>query len=235
MSVHQAVDLEQFYELLDLLEQKLGGARKLSDCNGRMNWPQRGVYFFREAGERRKHTGRGPRIVRVGTHALKTGSKTKLWTRLSQHRGQLGTGGGNHRGSIFRGIVGTALIARDRRRCPTWGEGSSAPGETRLKEQRLERAVSTVIRDMPFLWLAIDDDPGHDSLRGYIERNAIALLSNFDRKALDPPSRNWLGHFCDRERVRKSGLWNQNHVDETHDPAFLGVLEELIEEMAGPA
>lgn len=235
MSARRAADLEHFYALLDLLEQKLGSARKLSDCTGRMNWPQRGVYFFREVGERRKHTGRGARIVRVGTHALKTGSKTKLWTRLSQHRGQLGTGGGNHRGSIFRSIVGTALIARDRRRCWTWGEGSSASREIRLQEHHLEKAVSETIRHMPFLWLAIEDDPGPDSLRGYIERNAIALLSNFDRQALDPPSRNWLGNFCDRERVRKSGLWNQNHVDETYDPAFLGVLEELIAEMAAPA
>jgi hypothetical protein len=55
------------------------------------------VYFFREAGETRCDSGNGPRIVRVGTHALKAGSSTKLWTRLSQHRGK-SAGGGNHRG-----------------------------------------------------------------------------------------------------------------------------------------
>jgi hypothetical protein len=49
-------------------------------------------------------------IVRVGTHALETGSQTTLWKRLSQHRGQARSGSGNHRGSIFRLIVGTALI-----------------------------------------------------------------------------------------------------------------------------
>ena len=26
---------------------------------------------------------------------------------------------------------------------------------------------------MPFLWIAVDDEPGAESLRGYIERNAI--------------------------------------------------------------
>jgi hypothetical protein len=78
-----------------------------------MDWPKRGVYFFRELGENRSDTGEGPRIVRVGTHALKSGSQTKLWTRLSQHKGQPSTGRGNHRGSIFRLIVGTALIKRD--------------------------------------------------------------------------------------------------------------------------
>jgi hypothetical protein len=72
----------------------IGGPRKLTDCSGRFAWPRRGVYFFREAGEDRTDTGKGPRVVRVGTHALKTGSGTKLWTRLSQHRGP-NTGGGN--------------------------------------------------------------------------------------------------------------------------------------------
>lgn len=83
---------------------------------------------------------------------------------------------------------------------------------------------------MPFLWLGIDGAPGPQSLRGYIERNAIALLSNYERAVLDPPSQGWLGHLCDRERVRASGLWNSRHVDERHDPAFLGTLEMLIEE-----
>ena len=88
---------------------------------------------------------------------------------------------------------------------------------------------------MPFLWLEIDDEPGPDSLRGYIERNAIALLSNYGKEPLDPPSGEWLGRLCDRERVRNSGLWNQNHVEERYDPAFLDTLERLarnVEEIA---
>ena len=59
--------------------------------------------------EDRSDTGSGPRIIRVGTHALKTGSRTTLWTRLSQHKGQPGSGGGNHRGLIFRLIGGRAV------------------------------------------------------------------------------------------------------------------------------
>src|SRR5262245_49094058 len=114
--------LLKFYALLDLLEAKIAGAPTLSACTGRMKWPKRGVYFFREAGECRSDTGAGPRIVRVGTHALKAGSGTELWTRLSQHKGQSGSGGGNHRGSIFRLIVGTALIGRDGHKFPTWGQ-----------------------------------------------------------------------------------------------------------------
>ena len=81
---------------------------------------------------------------------------------------------------------------------------------------------------MPFLWLSIGDEAGPGSLRGYIERNSIALLSNYQEPAIDAPSQTWLGRRCSRERVRQSGLWNQNHVDETYQPAFLDRLEQLI-------
>ncbi|SDL31941.1 hypothetical protein SAMN04488026_107811 [Aliiruegeria lutimaris] len=81
---------------------------------------------------------------------------------------------------------------------------------------------------MPFLWLEVNDEPGPDSLRGYIERNSIALLSNSGKAPLDPPSFDWLGRSCNRNRVRASGLWNQNHVEECYDPAFLDTLERLI-------
>ena len=214
------------------LEKRLGGAQTLESCSGRIRWPRRGVYFFLECGESRSDSGVGLRVVRVGTHALGAGSGTKLWARLSQHRGQVRSGGGNHRGSIFRLIVGTALIKRDGHVCKTWdNRKSAAPREIRNAELAMECAVSKVIRPMPFLWLAIDDEPGPQSLRGYIERNSIALLSNYGRKALDPPSENWLGHFCSRERVRKSGLWNSNHVDETFDAEFLDTFDRLVREM----
>jgi hypothetical protein len=225
--------LERFYSSLERLEFILGAARRLTECSGRMSWPRRGVYFFRETGEIRRDTGNSPRIVRIGTHALKAGSGTNLWTRLSQHRGQASSGGGNHRGSIFRLIVGTALIEKEGHDYPSWGQGNSAPREMRLSEQPLERRVSRVIGDMPLLWVDIGDEPGPDSLRGYIERNTIALLSNFDRLPLDPPSTGWLGHWCNRARVRTSGLWNSNHVDEDYDPAFLDTLDHFIDQM-GP-
>ena len=59
-----------------------------------------------------------------------------------------------------------------------------------------------------------------------VERNAIALLSNLAKPPLDPPSGNWRGIACDRGkgRVRDSALWNQNHVDEAYNAAFLDVL-----------
>lgn len=220
-------DLRRFYALMDELACRTGGSRLLAECSGRLEWPQRGVYFFMESGEIRRESGEGPRIVRIGTHALKNGSRTTLWRRLSQHRGQR-SGDGNHRGSIFRLLVGAALIADNPTLCETWGERSTAPPATRDTERELEKRVSATIGQMPFVFLPVDDDPGPQSLRGLIERNTIALISNFGKIPLDAASANWLGHRCPRERVRASHLWNQNHVDEAYHPAFLDTLETLI-------
>lgn len=197
------------------------------------------MYFFFEMGEERSDSGRGPRVVRVGTHALTAGSSSTLWNRLSQHRGHAG-GGGNHRGSIFRLLVGASIKARDGVEEPqTWGLGSD-PGQAAKRfalareqvkenESALEIEVGKHIGAMPFLWLDIDDQPSPDSLRGRIERNSIALLSNYKKPAIDPASPKWLGHHCDRERVRLSGLWNNNHVDEEYDSHFLADLESLVD------
>jgi hypothetical protein len=67
-----------------------------------------------------------------------------------------------------------------------------------------------------------------------IERNAIALLSNYNKPAIDPPSTEWLGQYCDRERVRLSGLWNNRHVDEEYDPQFLTLIERYVERQSPP-
>jgi len=232
--MNRLADLSRFYASLDRLTVRIGGSRLLSECDGRMGWPLRGVYFFFEDGEARSDSGDGLRIVRVGTHALKPGSKTKIWNRLSQHRGSAESGGGNHRGSIFRLLVGAAHMARDPSvAVSTWGQGSSAASTVREGERAMESAVSKTIGAMPFIWIPIEDAPGPNSLRGIVERGAIALLSNLGKAPLDPASGSWLGSHCPRRRVVASDLWNQNHTEETYDPGFLDTFESLI--MALPA
>lgn len=216
--------LVQLYDLLNGLER-----RTLNECSGRQSWPNRGVYFFFDPSQSRQDTGSGQRLVRVGTHALKSGSKTTLWKRLSQHKGTAKSGGGNHRGSIFRLLVGDALIRSQNLECATWGVGNTASKDVRSAERDLEREVSKYICELPFVCVSIPDDSEPSSLRGVIERNSIALLSNSVNEPLDPLGKQWLGYESSRERVRQSELWNQNHVNEQADPLFLAVLVECIE------
>ena len=126
-------DLVHFYALLDRLKQRVGGTRVLASFEGFRDWPERGVYFFFEPTEARNEGGVGPRVVRVGTHALGTGSRSTLRQRLGQHRGG-NTGGGNHRGSIFRLLVGQALLARGGLPpCLSWGvKGDAAKAREAL-------------------------------------------------------------------------------------------------------
>jgi hypothetical protein len=237
MSPEERIEaLATFYELLDSLQTRLGGYRQLGECNGRMIWPGRGVYFFFDPGEQRRDGGR--RVVRVGTHGLTVRSNTTLWQRLSQHRGFINgrsAGGGNHRGSIFRLHVGEAMIARDGWTgavSDSWPRGRHADLETRTAEQALEEAVSAYIRNLPFLWLAVDDPPGPTSERAVIESGSIALLSG-QRHPIDESSATWLGHSAQRDSIRQSGLWNVRHVDDAPTGAFLAVLERHINAPAG--
>lgn len=230
---HEAA-IERLYELLGDLEQRTGGMRLLKDCDGRMAWPARGVYFFFENGELR-NDGVQQRVVRIGTHGLRP-SKSTLWGRLAQHRGTVGgrlPGGGNHRGSIFRLHVGAALLSQGNwpeSIAESWAVGGSAPWPVRLVEHPLEKAVSTHIGSMPFLWVGVDDLPGPKSDRGVIERGAIALLSN-SRRPVDSPSTSWLGQTARHEAIRESGLWNVNHVWDRPESLFLDVLRLHVERM----
>jgi len=86
-SEHRLEDVKRFHSILDELKLRLGGYRRLVSAHGRLSWPLKGIYFFFEPGELRSDSGHGPRVVRIGTHALKPSDRTTLWGRLSQHRG----------------------------------------------------------------------------------------------------------------------------------------------------
>ena len=229
-----ADDLDRFYALLVELSHRTGGPRTLANCTSSSGWPRRGVYFFFEPGEMRRNGA--PRVVRVGTHALKAGSTTTLWNRLSQHRGHVGgrnPGGGNHRGSIFRLHVGACLLAADVDLAndpaqASWGSKSALDRMLKSGEGDHERRVSSYIGSMPVLWLDIDDEPGPRSLRGRVEAGSIALLRNLANPDAGPPSPEWLGLHSTRPAVRESGLWNVNHVNDGLDPGLLTLVEELV-------
>ena len=202
-------DTERFYELLMQLENRVGGKRKLAECNGRMKWPARGVYFFFEDGEFRSDSQADLRVVRVGTHAVRRKANTKLWRRLYEHRYHNGA-------SVFRSLVRTSLTRK----------GAFGTDDPRRKKDQL---VTDYIGKMPFLWVNVSDEPGPSSQRAFIEKNSIALLSDYDDLGVDKQSMNWLGQHSNKENVRKSGMWNSDYVARKHSSVFLDVLERRIE------
>ncbi len=232
----RAADLVRFYRLMDELQVLNGGLHRLTGASQETPWPQRGVVWFQEKTEQRKDSGSGPRIVRVGTHALKAGLNSSLWDRLAADAT------GAHRGSMFRTLIGLSIRDLMGKSEPqSWGRGADAaaaaaerkldPAGLLQSEATLESAVSLYIGQMPFLFLAVDDPPGAQSQRAFIEKNSIALLSNYARPALDAPSAGWLGRRCSRDKVPQSGLWNTQHVDAAYDPSFMETMRSCMEDM----
>jgi len=241
-------DLVHFYSLMDELEQKLGGAKKLYDCKQGIDWPVWGIYFFREEGEFRcltslathqlHTTNRKLRITRVGRHNISRYSGSNLWSRLQGHyKGSYRKSFGNHRKSVFRKHVGAALIRRDQLESPSWGKSLanvSDPGQIRRAELPLERDVDSLLGEMEVLWLEVNDMPSYEDFKALcdaIKQHSIALLSNFAKLPLDTPSQEWLGNFNPNYDLRTSGLWNQKYVWSKYDPNFLNTLEGLIAKM----
>lgn len=222
-------DLRTFYDCLDTHAAR-NGLWRLGEVKAWAQIPRRGVYYFFDESEPRTGSGSGLRVVRVGTHGLISRSRSTLAGRLRQHRGS--KTGGNHRGSIFRLLVGQTLLKVGLcSGCATWGvkkdalarliEERALGADWRTKERETEDAVTAYLGRLVFTFIAIDDEPGPESSRGYVERNSIALLSSYDREPVDPPSSDWLGKISNRGRIPNSGLWNYKHVEERHEPAFL--------------
>jgi hypothetical protein len=222
----RGADLVRFYRLMEELQALNGGLQRMAAASPDFAWPRRGVVWFFEKGESRTESGPGARIVRVATHALKPELNSTLWEKLAQD------GNGRHRQSVFRTLIGLALRDLTGKQEPVgWGRDKPPGSEPDRAEQALEAAVSMYIGQMPFLFLAVDDEPGPRSERAFIERNSIALLSNYARAPLDSPSAGWLGRRCGREKVGQSGLWNTAHVDAAYDPSFMENMKSLMEDM----
>jgi hypothetical protein len=92
----------------------------------------------------------------------------------------------------------------------------------------LEVEVSNTIQAMPLLFVAIDDPSGPESI---VECDSIALLSNFQREPIDPPSTSWLGLNSYESKVRGSGLWNIDHVEEEFTEGFLTEFRHRVDVM----
>jgi hypothetical protein len=90
-----------------------------------------------------------------------------------------------------------------------------------------EQQVSAYLGAMSVLWVDVPDEPGPASARAFVERNAIALLSNH-LDPLDRASRNWLGLQSPHREIQASGLWNVDYVNAAYDDTFLDLFETFV-------
>lgn len=225
---HAIAKLYKIFELLALKQKVVS----LKDAIARQQLPDQGLYFFFDPSETTAFSNILPRLVRVGTHAVSLGSRATLRTRLRTHLGPR-SGGGNHRGSVFRLHIGAAIIARDRLHTtyPHWGKGQNATKDIRESELALEIQVSKYIGSLQVLFIEIADVAGPASKRAYFERQAVALMSQ-DEVVLDPPSSQWLGHWSPKPEIRASGLWNIHHIATHADLSFVDQLHSISDREA---
>lgn len=231
--------LDHLYDTLAELRDNTDGPHTLAGATGHDDWPESGIYFFFTAGTDFDAPPSQWQLSRIGTVGVSEGSANELWPRLRQHRGNASTGGsaypggGNHRGSIWRKHVGRALIERDGLddEYPHWGtpHRDGIPIETtalREQEHPLEEAVSAYIRRLPFLVVEITDEPGPQSDRAYIEKNTIALVSQSRLHGHVQLPDQWLGNYAPEATIRKSGLWNIDHVGSFWTQSAIDTLRE---------
>ncbi|EKS35140.1 hypothetical protein HMPREF9696_02412 [Afipia clevelandensis ATCC 49720] len=191
--------------------------------------PEKGVYIFCDPSEDSNLHVTTPRIVRIGTHAVSSGSKSTLRSRLRTHAGSA-DGRGSHRSSIFRLHIGQSLIAKNswELKYPHWGKGSTASSEIRESERDLEQEVSSYMGQLLVTTLPLVDDSGPGSARAHVERALVALLTE-DMDFLEESSSAWLGRFSSRPQLQSSGIWNVQHVGATLDTKSVNLAINLLE------
>ncbi|CAN5641138.1 hypothetical protein BH09CHL1_BH09CHL1_15860 [soil metagenome] len=167
--------------------------------------PRNGIYFFYEQGE-------GERIVRVGTHK----GNARLYDRIRSHYGTRRSHRAWRRTSVFRYHLGAALLNRDQD--PQIAEWLDRKGE-RMREVEAE-ATELLHSTFTFRVLSVDDLEERLAL----ERAMIGALS-----ATPTMSEEWLGLYAINPAIRKSGLWNVDHIGAT-DSLDFSRLSDLIEQ-----
>jgi hypothetical protein len=221
--------LDATYNIIEGLDRTTGLMR-MRDLFKR-EIPEAGIYLFFDEQEPRLKEITKLRVVRVGTHGVAEGSKASLRHRMRTHYGTV-SGEGNHRSSIFRLHVGRSLMnAKMVPAIASWGV-QMLDREALGAEREIEQAVSKYLGDLLVLLINVPGLSNKRNDRAYLEQSLISLLSNACNP-LDPPNSGWLGLSSDKQEIRKSGIWNVNHVYQRVDPSFINVLDYYVSATIG--
>ena len=168
--------------------------------------PTNGIYFVFEKGEA-AHGGN--RIVRIGTHT----GQNQLRSRLKQHFLVP-----NKDRSIFRKNIGRALLARNNDPFLADWELDLTPAEARKlhgdridrkKYEEIERAVTKYMQQN-FSFAVLPVETKDDRLR--FESEIISAIAACTECG---PSKDWLGNYSPKEKIRTRGLWLVNELYKT--------------------
>jgi len=179
--------------------------------------PLNGIYILFENGEKAHGVDR---IVRIGTH---TGNN-QLKSRLKQHFVNE-----NKDRSIFRKNIGRALLNKDKDPFLEKWELDLTTKDMKeknkdidsKKQKETEKRVSDYIqKNFSFVVFEVKNK----GKRLELESKIISTISSCNECR---PSKNWLGLFSPKEKIRNSGLWLVNELNKT--PLSDKEIEELIQ------
>lgn len=165
--------------------------------------PRNGIYVIFEKGETFNDIDR---IVRVGTHT----GENQLRSRLNQHFVKE-----NKNRSIFRKNIGRCFLNKDKSKyLDLWElDITSKPDKVKnLKsldlnfEKELETRISDYIQtNLSFCVFQVDTK----EQRLFWESKIVSTLAKSNELK---PSKNWLGNYSTKDKIKQSGLWQVNEL-----------------------
>lgn len=182
--------------------------------------PRNGIYIIFENGEKYNDLDR---IVRVGTHT----GHNQLFSRLKQHFVKE-----NKNRSIFRKNIGRCLLNKvNSPYLPLWELDitSREEKERNLKlldlefEKQIEKQITNYIQtNLSFCVFEI----ATKEQRIFWESKIVSTLA---KSIFFRPSEKWLGNYSSKEKIKSSGLWQVNELnnDSLSKAEFL-VLHKLL-------
>jgi len=168
--------------------------------------PKNGIYILFEKGEK----GHGAdRIVRVGTHT----GVDQMQSRLSQHFVKE-----NKDRSIFRKNIGRTILSQNNDSfLKQWEwdlttrvkKDKYLPLLDKEKQVQIEKQVTAYIQEA-FSFAVFEVNTKEQRLG--LEAKIISTVSLCNECK---PSRDWLGNFSPKHKIRESGLWLVNELYKT--------------------
>ncbi|MHA1797689.1 MAG: hypothetical protein ACTSVY_04500 [Candidatus Helarchaeota archaeon] len=201
--------------------------------------PFKGIYFFYEKGEIWGHCGEKPRIVRVGTH-----KGNNFRNRIAEHfllnEKKLNFDKNKEKPSdrsIFRKNIGRALLNKNEDPYLKIWNRDFVPRQDRIKfgnsrniekEKSIEKQITDILEDKFFFrFIIIENEDERIGSKGFESK----LIGTVSRCTKCKPSRNWLGNYSPKKKIRASGLWLEHHLNAPGiTEADMSVIEKLVTE-----